>query len=121
MKREIIKEIVQYIASVRRCGRWDELGGRQPRRGARWDRLDDAVLLALRHKSTAPIIIERVTFQQVHVSIDEGNINGVGTLVENGRRVLVATVVPSGDSHEVVVDPAEKFTLRAKRATPVRP
>ena len=123
MKREVVGQVTQYIVSRRWQGRWDDLGGRQPRRGARWDRLDDAMLLALKHKhDTAPLVIERVTYDQVLARVDSGGINGVGTLVERGRRVVVATVIPSDTGHVITVDPGENFTVvRAVRQTPHRP
>lgn len=121
--KEVVAQRVRYVVSALRLGRWEELGGRTPARGARWERLDDAMLLALKHKGgTAPLIIERVTFDQVHARIDRGGINGVGTLVERGARVLVATLTPTEDGCAIMVDPDERFALvRATRSKPVRP
>ena len=123
MTREVVAQRVRYIVSALRKGRWEEIGGRAPNRGARWDRLEDAMLLAIKHKGgTAPLIVERVTFDQVHARIDQGGINGVGTLVERGARRLVATLVPSDEGCAITVDPDETFSLvRAVRARPVRP
>lgn len=80
------------------------------------------MLLGLKFKGgTAPLIIERVMLDQVLFRIDRAG-NGVGTQIERGARTLVATLVPSGESCVITVDPDVRFSLvRAIRAKPVRP